>query len=243
MKNSLFFQSYVDVRANLICRLMHRQDMARMKGTVFARAFGDLAVIPCIYQRSGDGTAVSCPVSLLLAEKWQISEEKLLEDALHNMETMLPPRLYRLDVLMKSPITGSVRNVLLGLLRKQFKDAGEAVLDQVAQALTVRLEQKFQAESGLRPMWVLGNEAWMYGATSLLFPRVLEEFSEKIEGNFFILPSSIHEVILLPEGGKESRNQLYEMVASANLRMADKTKILSGSVYYFDKNRTEIQTL
>lgn len=243
MENNFILQSYKDVRPNLICRLILRQDIARMKGTLFSGAFGDLAVVPCIFHKNEDGTAISCPVSLIQAEEWGIDAEKLLEDARDNMEKVLPPRLYELDALMKSPIAGSMRNVMLKLLRKQFKDAEEEVLDQVAQALTVRLEQKFRAESGLKPMWVLGNDAWMYGASSLLFPQILKTFSEKIGGNFFILPSSIHEVILLPEGGNESRKQLYAMVASANLRMKDKTKVLSDSVYYFDKDKTEIRTL
>lgn len=243
MENQVLFQDYSDARAHLICRLIRQRDTEGMRGVPYVQAFGDLAVIPCLYEKNRDGTALSCPVSFRQAQRWGICQERLVEDACTNMEMLLPPRLYRLDDLMKSPITGSIRDVLLGLLRKQFREVRETVLDQVAQALTIRLAQKFRSESTLKPMWVLGNDDWMYGASSLLFSGILEEFSGRTGGNFFILPSSIHEVILLPEGGGESRDQLYEMVASANRHMADRAKILSDSVYYFDKNKMEIRTL
>ena len=117
------------------------------------------------------------------------------------------------------------------------------VLDQVARVLARRLGKKMQDGSGLQPMWVLGNESWLFGAASLLYPGVVDSFARKVGGDFYILPSSIHEVILLPEGGRETRNQLYEMVAYANYRMGDKEKFLSGSVYYYDSKKMKIQTL
>ena len=115
--------------------------------------------------------------------------------------------------------------------------------DQVAQVLAQRLGEKMRERSGLQPRWVLGNESWLFGAVSLLYPGVADGFAGQVGRSFYILPSSVHEVILLPEGGRETKRQLYGMVAHANSRMQDREKFLSESVYYYDWEKREIRVL
>lgn len=144
--------------------------------------------------------------------------------------------------LMESPAKGSLRSALLPALRKTFIRNSERDLDQLAKVLARRMGRHMQEKSVLEPMWVLGNDAWLFGATSLLFPGVLAKFGERIGRNFYILPSSIHEVILLPEGRAETRALLYDMVQSSN-RTLEPARFLSNSVYYYDRIKMEIQTL
>lgn len=92
-------------------------------------------------------------------------------------------------------------------------------------------------------MYVLSNQHLTYGAAAMLYPGELEKFSEKKGCNLYILPSSVHEVLLLPDRGKEDPKMLMKMVRKINREMVSEEEILSDAVYYYDKERKEIRVL
>lgn len=81
-------------------------------------------------------------------------------------------------------------------------------------------------------MWVLTNELGIYGATTMLYDGVLEEAGEKWEQNFYIIPSSVHELILLPE--EWDMEQLDLMIKEVNEREVKDDEILSDHAYLYD---------
>ena len=53
--------------------------------------------------------------------------------------------------------------------------------------------------------------------------------------NLYIIPSSIHEVILLPDSGKEpDATALKEMIREVNSTQVAPEEILSDNLYYYD---------
>jgi len=84
-------------------------------------------------------------------------------------------------------------------------------------------------------MYIMGNKEERYGATSLLFSKELERFSNEIGSGFYILPSSIHEIILVPEDYAESPEAFSDMVHEVNATQLDPTEVLTDSVYYYDR--------
>lgn len=92
-------------------------------------------------------------------------------------------------------------------------------------------------------MYVLSNQHLTYGAAAMLYPGELEKFSEKKGCNLYILPSSVHEVLLLPDRGKEDPKMLMKMVRKINREMVSEEEILSDSVYYYDREKKEIRVL
>lgn len=243
MESDFFFSDYDEARSRLIIRLIGLADTEYLRRVPFGRAFADLAAVPCLFQENEDGRALGYPVSLFQMAQWTIEPQQLLRDALDNMWKILPPRLFSMDRLMESSLRGSEKDVIRHMLKRQYAQAQDEVLDELAGVLARKIGQKRREESGLKPMWVLGNERWLFGATSLLYPGILQDISSKLESGFFILPSSIHEVILLPEGGAETKERLQSLVCSANQKMKDKSGFLSEDVYYYDRNNMEIQTL
>lgn len=238
----MFFRNYEEARSHLICRLASPENEALLRKVPFCRAFADLLAVPCFYEIEQDGRAAGYPVTLFQAAQWGVEPGRMLQDAVGNMQRLLPPVLNPMSSLMESSMTGSVRNQFLFLLKKKFWRTADRDLDQVALLLARRAGRQIEEERGLERMWVLGNGGWLFGASSLLFPGVLQGFGEKTGKNFFILPSSIHEVILLPEGGTETQELLYSMVRSANAKISP-DKFLSEHVYYYDRINMEIQTL
>jgi hypothetical protein len=89
-------------------------------------------------------------------------------------------------------------------------------------------------------LYVLTNEKKCQGAAVLLYPHVLEEAAEKLGGSFYVLPSSIHEVILFKESGHENTKGLKEMIREANDTQVATEEILSDYPYYYDAERKKL---
>lgn len=84
------------------------------------------------------------------------------------------------------------------------------------------------------PMYIMSNPIKMNGAATMAYPGVIRNFAETIRKNLYVIPSSIHEVILVPESGTEDTN-LNDMVAEVNHTQVDPKEVLADHVYYYDR--------
>lgn len=69
---------------------------------------------------------------------------------------------------------------------------------------------------GELPLYVATNESRLNGAGVLSYPGFMEAAADRLNGSFYILPSSVHEVILLPENSAFSVQELQAMVQDIN---------------------------
>lgn len=86
-------------------------------------------------------------------------------------------------------------------------------------------------------MYVLTNENRNLGASVILYPELLTNMGKYLRNNFYVLPSSIHEVILIPESFELDAVKLTKMVREVNRTEVDPEEILSDHVYYFDREQ------
>ena len=100
------------------------------------------------------------------------------------------------------------------------------------------LEEIENAES---EMYVLTNRSKIRGATGILNQELLEQFAEQFESNFYILPSSVHEVILLIEEESMDVGELNEMVRQINEDQVPREDVLEEHVYYYDREQRRIE--
>ena len=92
------------------------------------------------------------------------------------------------------------------------------------------------------PMYVLTNKTRMNGAIQMLNERVLAEFANKMQNDFIILPSSIHEVLLVPvDNGVQDTKYLAQMVKEVNDTSVTDEEILSYHVYRYDMQTGTIE--
>lgn len=89
-------------------------------------------------------------------------------------------------------------------------------------------------------MNVLTNDKRMYGASCILFPEFLQYVKKELNEEFFLLPSSIHEFIVIPRSFQIKVSELKEVVCSVNLSVLQPEEILSFSIYYYDGNEVLI---
>lgn len=92
-------------------------------------------------------------------------------------------------------------------------------------------------------MYVLTNSCGIHGASCMLYQGVLELFYEQLGTDFYILPSSIHELILVPVSEDRDKDQLEQMVKEINQTQVAIEEVLSDSVYNYESIRMLLQML
>lgn len=86
-------------------------------------------------------------------------------------------------------------------------------------------------------MYVFSNKCGLYGAAGILNP----EFLDAVGRSFYIIPSSVHETIWVPEDEDYDQSALDEMVQAVNESELSTEDVLSSHSYYFDYEKKEIR--
>lgn len=86
-------------------------------------------------------------------------------------------------------------------------------------------------------MFVVSNKYGMYGSGAIADTEYLKKIHKRL-GDFYILPSSIHELIIIKEQG--NIDDLKQMVIEINSTEVKPEEKLSDNVYIFRGNKVEI---
>ena len=86
---------------------------------------------------------------------------------------------------------------------------------------------------------IISNTDKTLGACAVLFQSVLEYEAEQMDGDFFLIPSSIHEMLVVPAEGHEKEG-LQKVLQECNRKVLDEMEILSDSIYFYDRKRGEV---
>jgi len=89
---------------------------------------------------------------------------------------------------------------------------------------------------------VVSNEKNASGAAVLFYPGVAELISRRVGGDYIILPSSIHEVLVLPDDGNYEYSIVMNMVSEVN-ETVDPRERLSGYIYHYDSEAKVIERI
>ena len=78
----------------------------------------------------------------------------------------------------------------------------------------------------------------VHGAGVLAYQDFMDKAAERAGGDFYILPSSIHELLIVPDTGEMSLKDLENMVHDVNATQVAPEDKLTDSVYHYDaKNK------
>ncbi len=122
----------------------------------------------------------------------------------------------------------------------------ETVLANMASQMPAQIGDLSSSLAGEKEIWkpeevscqagriyVLQNAGERYGASTLLYPGVLQTLAENSGADLFILPSSIHEVLVMKVNGEKAK-ELQRIVMEVNRAELKSEDILSNQVYYYD---------
>ncbi|MEY8237121.1 DUF5688 family protein [Lachnospiraceae bacterium 66-29] len=212
-----FFTDYNRVRSRIVYRLVHYEKNRELLKEIPHFPYLDLAVIfYCLVAEEPYENASILIYNHHLAY-WKLQKETLRTLAQTNTPLLLP---WRCDSLAELIMPA------LDVLPVKERPTQEALLD----AETI-------------PMYVLSNEQRYFGASCILYPNALKEISQKFADSLFILPSSIHEVIIIPASYTEDANELSEIVHDVNVSEVAQDEILSDSVYFYDQNTEQLSII
>lgn len=218
--------SFEQVRDRIIYRLVNFEKNKEALQSKPHIRFLDLAItFYCMVKKSSAGVA-SFSIKNELMELWQVDTSTLYLAALDNMPRLFPPRI--------RPISDVLKRLFEGMV---WDDTSfiEASPDDP-------LSLKIDHDMALVPMYVMTCEGGINGSGTILYPNILKIFGEKIGKNLLILPSSVHEVLLIPDSPQSlSLTDLSNMVCEINRSQVLPEEILSDHAYRYitEKNAFE----
>ena len=166
------------------------------------RPFLDLAVVYRILILLSDGFSYSMEINLDLMRQMKINESQLFRLSMENMNAIAPPYLSGLERELKK---GLSQDLDLTVKRESFPSL---------------------------PLYLLTNRIHMFGAAAVLCQEKLSELAESLQRDIYILPSSIHEMLLLP-ADFAPLEQVRDVVYNVNTTVVDKEEWLSDQVYLY----------
>lgn len=87
---------------------------------------------------------------------------------------------------------------------------------------------------GEEVLYVLSNHLRSFGAAAVLYPGRLEEVGSYLGEDFYVLPSSVHEMIVVRKSAASGKDFLSAMVTEINMTQVDREEVLSNQAYYYD---------
>lgn len=171
----------------------------------------DFAIVYCVHYESPETGSGSILIHNSHLEMWHCTTQDLVRLAEENT-----PRLF--------PLT--------------FSTMSEAISECANNASDLSLSVK---EADVIPMYTMSNKQRCNGAISVCYKESLHNFSKLLKSDVVILPSSVHEVILLPLDTKTDINELKSMVYQVNRTELTREEFLSDNVYLYRRDTDSIE--
>ena len=83
--------------------------------------------------------------------------------------------------------------------------------------------------------FVLSNRTGVYGASVLFSPNVLENVGKLIDDDFYAIPASVHEFLIIPKRANFPPEFLTDTLRDANFRVVDREDILYDKIFNYDR--------
>lgn len=204
-----FFREYSEVKDLIAFKLINLMMNKELLTTVPHLIYLDFAIVfYCMIEDEsiGRGTVL---IKNSHMEAWNITAEELFEIAVKNSPKLLPSKVIGMDEFLRQ------------LHVKRDIPFEESVPD---------------TSDELCNMYILTNKDKYYGASVLMYENLLSDLSDRFLSSFFIIPSSIHEVILFPTNNRNHLNEFNLMVKEVNSESLDREDILSDHAYFYDRD-------
>lgn len=201
-----FSAELYDCSNKITYRLVSKERNKQFLESVPHLPFLNMAVVfYIIHHVSKEGMESIC-VTNELAGKWGLSAKSLYIIAEKNTPILLPPVIDTMEHTLE---------LLMGEINCAIEPAGDS--------------------NKPIPMHIMTNKYQINGASVLLYHGLLDGLAEKLGTDLYVIPSSIHELIIMPaEDGSLSLSKLSDMVKEINENHVKEEEILSDCAYYYD---------
>lgn len=212
-----YFLNYEKVSKQIVYKLINTERNKELLKDIPHVEFLDLSIVfQCMVSQAGFGMA-SILIHNAHQKLWEVSVEDLYRAAKENTQILLGHEIK------------SMSEVLCGIMEEEGTEESD--------------EDYMLEMSDSVPMYVLTNKQKVNGAACMLYPDLIRQFSDRFGKNLFIIPSSVHELLLLPADHKDEASEIRCMIREINDTQVRVEEILSYSLYLYDRQKGEIITL
>ena len=203
------------VKDRIICIAVNKHRNMELLGEVPNRELvDDIAIVyKIVLDNMQDGSTASIQIKNSMLDIWKVDEDTLWTIAKENSKHV------------NKPECRNMYEVLLEMMLCRHEGINQEQIESLRDA-----EPR---------MYILSNKNKVNGAAVITDSMFMKNIHEDI-GNFYILPSSLHEVIAVPAIMDCDVETMNEMVRSINDTQLNEEDILADQVYYFDGNEITV---
>ena len=209
-------------KGNILPRLVNAEENQELLAQRPHMIMDDLAVTYHLEMGKSENGNMSVAITNTILDTYGISQEELHDLAVANLEEKMPAIFQGMSEVVKE--------MMLPQIMSDLDLSKEAALDYIEQMIPDGNEQ----------MYVLSNDSRLHGAAAVLNEKAMEDIAEKVGGDFFILPSSIHELLVVPKQDGMELSDLEAMVQEVNATQVAPEEKLSDHVYEYDAKEKEL---
>ena len=198
-----------NIKDRIVYKLVNYEKNEDLLNTIPHKQFLDLAIVYYIAIKEDIFESASILINNAHLELWGKTTEDIDKLAKVNSPKILKPELK------------SMAQTLMEIIHHEKKNLDE-------------LEEDILSDCG---MYVLSNEKKQFGASAILYDNVIKDFSESLNSDLYILPSSVHEVIMIPSILVDSVDKLNDMICEVNATQVPLMDILSNHSYYYSRDK------
>lgn len=208
------FADWQQAKDKIIFRIVSKNHNENLLKNIPHQILGADLAVTYRYMAMKDAEGIgSCLIDNEMIKKWNVSAEQLHTVALDNTREAF------------SLTIRNITDIILELYRKQMAEIPGLIPEEEMEVIERELSNTPYN------MMVASNEMGTNGASVLLYPEFQKWIEETYGDNAIIIPSSIHELIVVPENDACSVDELKELVMTVNGSMLSQDEILSDSVY------------
>ena len=205
--NADYFENYENVRKTIVYKLVNYQKNKKLLEDVPYKRVLDLAVVFYFLIEQRKGVSATALIHNEHLRIWNVTEDEIYNDALKNTPVLL---------------AGSIVPM-------------SKILSEIAGTAPVDNDEKVCKYTGEDILYVLTNSSRVNGAACILYDNLLKKFANDVHSDLYILPSSVHEVIIVPKKNAFDKSELADMVREVNEQGVSQDEILSDNVYEYNR--------
>lgn len=208
-------EDYQKVRDKVAFRLVNTKENQELLRLIPSIPFHDLSIVFYLYMKENADGICTALIHNEQMNLWNVTETELYREAEKNTPRLLPETFMGIDQVMEELESGDVA------------------------------DQDPHSWSGLPQtdvpiFYVLTNRLKDGGAACLLYPGVMKECADQLKSDLLILPSSTHELLIMPYDETINVAEMREMVQAINASEVSVEDQLSGEVYVYYRLKDQI---
>ncbi|MDD6516214.1 MAG: DUF5688 family protein [bacterium] len=203
---------YGRTKENLFIRVCDAGRNGELLKNIPHTRIDDLAVTYHILRSIDAGGMSSMTVTSQMMADLGITKEQLHQDAIENSPRLFPPMIEN-----------------IGTMLRLFEMKAAGLEEEDISEIRKTMDQDMQI-----PMLVVTNREQINGASALFYPGILDQVGEMMGEGYFILPSSVHEWIIVPDREGFDANEMQVMIMDANQNAVTPDIQLGDEAYHYD---------